>query len=277
MPTEITRDSRKNDLKAMMMSAMRDGGIDGVVNNVLDLLDDLDGALTFFAQRKHATLLDLEPGQRLNRWEASVRISRRMDREPGFYAEVLRQPPRYLAALAAHEAHGLPIVDFLRQVKEVRFVEEEPGLHWLLLPACHRGCDMLLGPEAAQVQDSCTLCGRPLGAESSDCKSPSFLATTLDRIHAVDDYVVRSLTTDRSARDRVMKDPTEAFAQASEALFGARPEELFGIHEVRLAVDTNTMIYAIHVADHKPRRITRRPAQFDEGASKSAMTLSASA
>ena len=74
-----------------------------------------------------------------------------------------------------------------------------------------------------------------------------------------------------------MKDPTEAFAQASQSLFGARPEELFGIHEVRLAVDTNTMIYAIHVADHKPRRITRRPAQFDEGASKSAMTLSASA
>jgi hypothetical protein len=86
------------------------------VTNILDLLDDLDDALTFFARWKRGTLLDLEPGQKLDRWEATVRISRRMDRDPELYAEMLRQPPRYLLALMAHEAYGLPFVDFLRQV-----------------------------------------------------------------------------------------------------------------------------------------------------------------
>jgi hypothetical protein len=261
MATKVMRDAREKDLMAICVSAMQGGGIDGVVTNILDFLDDLDDAITFFAQWKRGTLLDLDPGQKLDRWETTVRISQLMDRDPELYAEMLRQP-RYLAALMAHEAKGLPVVSFLGQVKEVRFVEEEPGLHWLLLPACHRGCEAFEGPEAAQSHGSCTVCGRPQGAASSSSKSPTALATTLDRIHAVDDYVVRSLDMDCSVRDSVMKDPTEAFAQASQTLFGARPEELFGIHEIQLAVDTDTMLYCIRLADHEPKRtaVTSRAA-----------------
>jgi hypothetical protein len=270
MATKIVRDGREKDLKAMVASAMLGGGVDAVMTNILDLLDDLDDAITFFAQRKRGTVLDLQPGQKLDRWETTVRFSQRADRDPELYAEMLRQP-RYLVALMAYEVQGVSILDFLAQVKEVRFVEEEPGLHWLLLPTCHRGCEMLEGPEAAQPHDSCTMCGRPVGAASSSSKSPSnkspsnkppsSLATTLECIHAVDDYVARSLETDSSARDRVMKDPTEAFAQASQTLFGARPEELFGIHAVQLAADTDTMLYAIRLADHAPKRtVTSRAA-----------------
>jgi hypothetical protein len=265
MATKIVRDGREKDLKAMVASAMLSGGVDAVMTNILDLLDDLDDAITFFAQRKRGTILDLQPGQKLDRWETTVRFSQRADRDPELYAEMLRHP-RYLVALMAYEVQRVSILDFLAQVKEVRFVEEEPGLHWLLLPACHRGCEVLEGPEAAQSHDSCTMCGRPVGAASSSSKSPSnkppsSLATTLERIHAVDDYVVRSLETDSSARDRVMKDPTEAFAQASQTLFGARPEALFGIHAVQLAADTDTMLYAIRLADHGPKRtVTSRAA-----------------
>jgi hypothetical protein len=265
MVTKFTRDGREKDLKAMMTSAMLGGGVDGVMTSLLDLLDDLDDAITFFAQWKRGTILDLEPGQKLDRWETTVRFSQRTDRDPELYAEMLRQP-RYLVALMANEVQGVSIVDFLGQVKEVRFVEEEPGLHWLLLPACHRGCETFEGAEGAQSHGSCTMCGRPLGAASSSSKSPDALATTLDRIHAVDDYVVRSLYTGDSVRDRVMKDPTEAFAQASQTLFGARPEELFGIHAIQLAVDTDTMLYAIRLADHEPKRtaVTSRAAAPSE-------------
>lgn len=261
MATIVTRDARENALKAVMMSAMRGGGVDGVVARILDVLDDLNDAITFFAQWKRGTLLDLEPGQKLDRWETIVRLNQRMDRDPELYAEMLRQP-RYLAAFATQEAMGLPVVGFLGQVKEVRFVEEEPGLHWLLLPACHRGCDTIEGPETAPSHGSCGICGRPQGAASSSSRSPSSLTTTLERIHAVDDHVVRSLDMDCSVRDRVMKDPTEAFAQASQTLYGARPEELFGIHEVQLAVDTDTLLYCIRLAAHEPKRtaVTSRPA-----------------
>jgi hypothetical protein len=47
-------------------------------------------------------------------------------------------------------------------------------------------------------------------------------------IHAADDYVLRSLDTGRFVRDEVLNDPTEAFAEVSQTLFGKRPEEFFG-------------------------------------------------
>src|SRR5688572_13904902 len=111
MVTIVTRDGREKALKATMMSAMLGDGIDGAVTRVLDVLDDLNNAITFFAQWKRGTVLDLEPGQKLDRWETMVRINQRMDRDPELYAEMLRQP-RYLAAFATQEAMGLPVVGF---------------------------------------------------------------------------------------------------------------------------------------------------------------------
>ena len=105
MATIVTRDARENALKAVMMSAMRGGGVDGVVARILDVLDDLNDAITFFAQWKRGTLLDLEPGQKLDRWETIVRLNQRMDRDPELYAEMLRQP-RYLAAFDYAGSHG---------------------------------------------------------------------------------------------------------------------------------------------------------------------------
>jgi hypothetical protein len=257
MATKGARDQRKTDLKAMMASAALEGGEDEILSKYLDFFDELDDAFRFFAQRRRGTILDLEPGQKLDRWETTVRLSQLLERDPELRAEMLRQP-RYLTALMAQEVQGIPILDFLAQVKEVRFFEEEPGLHWLLLPACHRGCEMLEGPKIVSSDGSCIMCGQPRPGASSSCKSPSSLTTTLDRIHLVDDYVVRSLDRGHAVRNFVANDPTEAFAQASRALFGARPEELFGIHKVQLAIDTDTMICGIRLADHTSRRIPTR-------------------
>ena len=170
----------------------------------------------------------------------------------------MHRHPRYLTALLAHEAQGLPIIGFLAQVREVRFVEEEPGLHWLLLPECHRGCESLDGGlQVARSYDSCLACGRPQGAVSDCSTPPSSLTTEMERIHAADDYVVRSVAMKRFSRDDVLNDPAEAFAEASQALFGKRPDELFGIHNTQLAADTDTMLYFIHLADHAPKHAAR--------------------
>lgn len=235
----------------MMMSRL--GDINGAIALMLDCFADLDDAIHFFARRERGTLLGLAPGQKLDRWQTTVRFSKRLDRDPELRAE-MRRHPRYLTALLAHEAQGLPIIGFLGQVREVRFVEEEPGLHWLLLPECHRGCESLDGGvQAAQWQESCVACGRPKGPASDSSTPPSSLATALERIHAADDYVVRSLAMNRFARDDVLNDPAEAFAEASQALFGKWPQELFGIHKTQLAADSDTMLYFIRLADHAPK------------------------
>jgi hypothetical protein len=88
----------------------------------------------------------------------------------------------------------------------------------------------------------------------SDCSAPpTSLATPLERIHAADDYVVRSVAMNRFSRNDVLNEPAEAFAEASQALFGQRPAEAFGIHNTQLAADSDTMLYFIHLADHAPK------------------------
>ena len=190
MAATVSRERREKDLKAMMMGAVLGGRMKRTVSDVLNFLDDLDDAVRFFALRKRGALLDLKPGEKLDRWGVTVRLSERMDRDPEFRSE-MRNHPRYMTALSAHEAQGLPMVSFLGQVKEVRLVEEEPGLHWFLLPACHRGCEEIKKPEADHAPGECVVCGRPQGAADGCGMSSDSLATNLDRIHAVDDYLVR--------------------------------------------------------------------------------------
>jgi hypothetical protein len=49
------------------------------------------------------------------------------------------------------------------------------------------------------------------------------------------------------------RDLSQVFAEASQALFGKRPEELFGIHKTQVAADSDTMLYFIRLADHAPK------------------------
>ena len=253
MASKAARDNREKRLKILAMSALSAGGVEGIMSRILDELDELDDVITFFAHRKRGTILDLAPGQKLTRWEATLRFNEQMDRDPGLYAEMSRHP-RYLGALIVQEAMGIPVLSFLSRVKEVRFIEEQPGLHWLVLAACHHGCESVGAAQAGQFTgDSCSVCGRPQGA-GDGAEQRHMPTAALDRIHAVDDYLERSVSVGGELRDQVVNNPTRAFAEASQKLFGGRPEELFGIHEVRLAADSEIMIYSVRLADHASKR-----------------------
>ena len=151
------------------------------------------GAFDHFARHRDRGRCTLAPGQKLVRWGTTVHFDQRQDRDPELRAEMHRHP-RYLAALLAHEAQGLPIIGFLAQVREVRFVEEEPGLHWLLLPECHRGCKSLDGGlQVARSYNSCLACGRDQAAVSGSSTPPSSLyqlpSRTWEKIAAVEEVV----------------------------------------------------------------------------------------
>ena len=66
MDKKVVRDLREKELKAMMMSRM--GDFNGAMALMLDCFDDLDDAIHFFARRERGTLLDLAPGEKLDRW-----------------------------------------------------------------------------------------------------------------------------------------------------------------------------------------------------------------
>lgn len=170
------------------------------IGRILTFLEDLDGALAFTTRWQPGTVLGLKPGQVLDRWEMTVRISGRAEQDAEFRRELL-QNPRYVGAIALRESLGVKPIDYLWQVKNVSVVEEAPGLHWLILPACHLGCGTPEVLELPPASDSCQVCGKPGGG----CQQvASALSTRADRIHEVDEFVVRSVEADASALARLV-------------------------------------------------------------------------
>jgi hypothetical protein len=243
------RERRAKEI-ANLAAALLGGNAEGIVNRTLDYLDDLDGAVDYFVRWKYGELLGLERGQRTDRWGITVRLHDRIEQAPALREEVLRHP-RYVVALAVQEATGVRIIDFLSQVKSITIVEEEPGLHWLILPECHHGCEVVKNPEPHEERDSCQVCGNPQGS----CSRRKAVATgDRDRIHAVDDAVIRLADADPATRERLMTAPLEVFTQVAFTLYGVRPREAFGIHEVKVGRDSETSLYFPLLARHESRK-----------------------
>ena len=217
---------------------------------LLAFAEDVDRAMDFMLRWTLGQVLDLQPAQRLDRWGITCAMSERAARDPDFRRQFLDHP-RYVSALAVQQGLGIKAVHFLLQVKEVTVLAEEPGLHWLILPACHRGCAELDGPVAAFAGGSCQACGKPVGSAASNSWRMSSSAATFDRVHSIDDFIVRAVQLDAAARASLQAEPTRFFAQTVQQLLCSTPEAAFGIREVRVAEDTETSLYFKLLAEHR--------------------------
>ncbi len=232
-----------------LMSLANTAGV-STIPKILGYLEDMDKAINFMIQWQTGTVLGLEPGQRIDRWAATLRVSERAGRDVDFKRELLRNP-RYFTAITLQECYGIKPIDFLWQVDTVRIVEEMPGLHWLILPACHLGCATLEGKEVPESTDSCSMCGKPQGKAGACVQDFSSATTPVERIHQIDEFIVRSVIGDASSRARLLADPSGFFAQSSQTLFGVLPQEEFGIQEVKVVSDTDTLLYVVLLASHR--------------------------
>lgn len=140
----------------------------------------------------------------------------------------------------------------LGRVESVHVLEEVPGLHWIVLPACHRGCETRDVIGSGHSVDSCCACGKPFDGQPTSARdsSPARPGARQDRLHEVDEFIVRRVQGDAGERDRLVGDPTAYFAEACRELTGTRPEEHFGIKEVRVRCETDRLVYVVLVADH---------------------------
>lgn len=103
MDKKVVRDLREKELKVMMMSHM--GDFKGAMALMLDCFDDLDDAMHFFARRERGTLLDLAPGQKLDRWGTTVHFGQRLDRDPDRDASPSPLSDRAVGARGPGAAH----------------------------------------------------------------------------------------------------------------------------------------------------------------------------
>ena len=226
-----------------------DEGFASTPQRILDFIDDLDAAMRFMTRWPLGSALGLQTGQGLERWGITLALSERAERDAEFRREYLGNP-RYVSALAIDEGLGIKPIYYLWQVKRVDLLEEAPGLHWLVLPACHRGCEALDVQGGAASTGSCRACGKPLGPGACQ-RDISPAQAPASRIHDVDEFIARSVQADASSRARLLADPRAVFAQAAQELHGVDPLEEFGIREVRVAEDTDTTLYFVLLARHQ--------------------------
>jgi hypothetical protein len=206
--------------------------------------------MNFATRWTMGSILGLKSDERIDRWALTLNLSNRADHDPEF-RNALLQNPRYLAAIAIQESCGIKPIDFLWQVNTVSILEEVPGLHWLILPACHRGCITTEAKELPTSVGSCAVCGRPQG-QSINCQQTTSSSTTqLDLIHQVDEHIARTVSANQSEYERMIANPTNFFIQATQSLFGVLPHEKFGINEVKVAADTDTSLYLVLLTNHK--------------------------
>ena len=230
-----------------------DSGFVSTPQRVLDFIDDLDAAMRFMTQWAMGSALGLPAGQGLDRWGITLALSERAERDAEFRRAYLRNP-RYVSALAIDEGLGIKPIHYLWQVKRVDLHEEAPGLHWLVLPACHRGCEALAVQGGVPSTGSCRACGKTFGPAGACQRDASPAQTPANRIHDVDEFIARSVQADASSRARLLADPSAVFAHAAQELLGVNALEEFGIREVKVAEDTDAMLYFVLLARHEPVR-----------------------
>ncbi len=205
--------AREKAMRLVLASAAIPGaGADLAVARMMNVLEDMDLAMSFMTHWTHGPVLELQPDERLDRWGITVRLSARAERDVDFRRALLGNP-RYLHALAIHENLGIKPLDYLWQIDAVDVVEETPELHWLLLPDCHLGCATPEVLASSPSNGTCRACGKPIGPTSACQRANSISATVADRIHEVDEFIMRSVKSNAAARERLMADPTSFFCR----------------------------------------------------------------
>ena len=85
--------ARKKAMKLMPASAAMPGpDAELTVTRMMNVLEDMDRSMPFMTRRPHGSVLELNPGERLDRWGMNVRISERAHREADFRRDLRANP-----------------------------------------------------------------------------------------------------------------------------------------------------------------------------------------
>src|SRR5262245_35281436 len=203
---------REPELRAFVESVVARGlNWTAAYNRTLDFLEDVDTMIRLSLCWPMRAILATGEDQCLDRWTIERRLSEKARAEPDFRRDLFAHP-RCVGALAACAALGVRPASYLWQVQETITLEEEPGIHWLVLPACHLGCTP--EPQHAQAHvGACLACGKP-GQGAAACSRRSQTPSAM--IHEVDKEVIRTAWADESTRKRLLADPTAFFTQIAE-------------------------------------------------------------
>lgn len=160
-------------------------------------------------------------GEPLCRTQVARRISARAVRDPAFRDQVLRHP-RWVYMVALVEAFGVSKLAFLRQIREVRAVQESPTVLYLVLPVEREREEAFL----RQV----------FGGSEPDTQEAEEPATQRER---VEQHILDEVQKDGAQRQALLFQPQAKYLDAARELHGGDlPTYLQTVLEIRVVPET---------------------------------------
>lgn len=183
------------------------------------VLDDLDGPQ---ADRPS-----------ISRAEVARRISGRALRDPAFRDELIRHP-RWVYMVALVEAFGVSKMTFLRQVREVRAVEETETVLYFVLPVQREREEAFFEELFGRHFDDADVDSQADAAEgSAETGGPTAERRTVER-----QVVADAQSSDRSRQALLFRPQATYLATARRLHGGKLPPYLDGVKEIRVVPET---------------------------------------
>ena len=189
----------------------------------LELLRELG---RFSAAWRWDALVEPPPdGRPLTRADLDRQLAARVRADPEL-ASQLRDNPRWVYMAAMWDAYRTPRLGFLGRIREVRLLEEGPGLRYLVLPHAVALQLALEGRDSSEEQLS------SLAAANGDGAGD-------DARDAFERALVLRADRDPALRDGLLFDPDATYRREAAASFaGVAPAFLAGVREIRVIPET---------------------------------------
>jgi hypothetical protein len=209
---------------------------------------ELDLASRYLKGWEFGKVVERAPGESFSRERMWEQVSAKAAADGDFRRELLRNP-RLVMMMGVREGLGISGSDFLRQVDEVQVVEESAATLYLVIPACHKGCEapgVVPAPDASGP-GRCHVCGMTMPAGRSGCASGASAPAAVRDNGVGRGDIERSLTErvagDRALRKRLVAEPLATYREYARELNGGElPAYLHAVGDIRVCEETERLL-----------------------------------
>lgn len=207
-----------------------------------------DGTTTFNSYRKRmGQILANSGNERLTTGQIKERVIARARQDAKFRREMFKHP-KFLWALVLEQQMGIKAEDFLRAIKKVELHQENEGLLYIKIPACHGGCKAPGVHPAPECHsgDSCHVCGVSFKARTPDGKCDGADNEPGKQRSDIERHIRERAAQESNFRDRLQNHPLETYVHCAQELMGGKtPEYLNNVREIILLEERPDEIHIV--------------------------------
>lgn len=206
-----------------------------------------DELVRFVEARALKSIIGKRADERWTRDDMDLRLQLKIHSDELFRQEFLAHP-RFIYALVVEESLGISRFDFLSVIDSVAVLQETPERLYLVLPSCHKGCEVRPAPPPeGACAGSCHVCGMtfPTRTENrSTCQQWEAVTSTAPTRKEIEDLLKKKAALDYTFKKELTSRPMEIYnAFATKLCGGMEPDYIATVKEIQVLEEGERDIY----------------------------------